>query len=317
MNFDNLPTIELSSRQKDYSNQKRGQLTYIKPSRQINGRTYWWMLCDCGNIVEFRSDAQTQACPNCTKKITSQKLKGHNMIDLSQKKFGKLTVQYPLEERKNNSIIWHCICDCGKEIDVIGRSLTSGNTKSCGCLKRQNAHFAKTKNNLVGQVFGYLTVLRETEQRQYGKVVWECQCDCGNIVYLNTTRLRSGNDTSCGCKKQSLGALNLIQILNNNNISYIKEYVVSELNNFRFDIAILNEKQEVIRLVEYDGEQHYRSTGGWNSDESFIERKKHDKIKNEYALSHNIPLVRIPYWERDNITLEMIIGDQYLVREPS
>ena len=274
------------------------------------------MLCDCGNIIELRSDAKTQACPNCVKKMTSQKLKGHNMIDLSQQKFGKLTVQYPLDERKNNSIVWHCLCDCGKEIDVVAGSLTSGNTKSCGCLKRQNSHFAKNKNNLVGQVFGYLTVLEETKQRQYGKIIWKCQCDCGNIVYLNTTRLRSGHDISCGCKKQSFGALNLTKILNENNIPYIKEYTIPELNNFRFDFAILNEKHEIIRFIEYDGEQHYRSTGGWNSPVSFIKRKEHDKIKNEYALSHNIPLVRIPYWERDNITLEMIMGDKYLVREP-
>ena len=37
-------------------------------------------------------------------------------------------------------------------------------------------------------------------------------------------------------------------------------------------------------------------------------------MKNEYALSHNIPLVRIPYWERDNITLEMILEDKYLIK---
>ena len=43
--------------------------------------------------------------------------------------------------------------------------------------------------------------------------------------------------------------------------------------------------------------------------------QKRDKIKNEYALSHNIPLVRIPYWERDKITLEMILGSTYEVRE--
>ena len=40
-----------------------------------------------------------------------------------------------------------------------------------------------------------------------------------------------------------------------------------------------------------------------------------DKIKNEYALSHNILLVRIPYWERDKITLDMILGSTYEVRE--
>lgn len=36
-------------------------------------------------------------------------------------------------------------------------------------------------------------------------------------------------------------------------------------------------------------------------------------MKNEWAKEHNIPLVRIPYWERDKITLDMILGDKYLV----
>ena len=39
-----------------------------------------------------------------------------------------------------------------------------------------------------------------------------------------------------------------------------------------------------------------------------------DTIKNNYAFNHNIPLVRIPYTERDNITLEMIMGDKYLIK---
>lgn len=41
--------------------------------------------------------------------------------------------------------------------------------------------------------------------------------------------------------------------------------------------------------------------------------KKSDKIKNNYALSHNIPLVRIPYWEIKNITLDMLLEDKYLI----
>lgn len=49
-------------------------------------------------------------------------------------------------------------------------------------------------------------------------------------------------------------------------------------------------------------------------EERFNKQVESDKIKNEYALSHNIPLVRIPYKERDHITLEMIMGDKYLVK---
>lgn len=39
-----------------------------------------------------------------------------------------------------------------------------------------------------------------------------------------------------------------------------------------------------------------------------------DQEKNEWAAAHNIPLIRIPYTQRDNITLDMLLGDQYLVK---
>jgi hypothetical protein len=32
---------------------------------------------------------------------------------------------------------WKCICDCGKVVTVGGQNLTSGNTKSCGCLNSE------------------------------------------------------------------------------------------------------------------------------------------------------------------------------------
>ena len=61
------------------------------------------------------------------------------------------------------------------------------------------------------------------------------------------------------------------------------------------------------RLIEFDGEPHYQEIPEWRTTLEMVQQ--HDKEKNEYALFHNIPLVRIPYWERDNITLEMIMGD--------
>lgn len=80
----------------------------------------------------------------------------------------------------------------------------------------------------------------------------------------------------------------------------------------RYDFVILKNNTP-IRLIEFDGEQHYKNIANWDSLEL---QQKRDQIKNEYALSHNIPLVRIPYWERDNITLDMIMGEQYEVPNP-
>lgn len=59
--------------------------------------------------------------------------------DLRGQKFGLLTA-VRLARRGNHGLnrkraAWLCACDCGKNIEVITESLTSGNTKSCGCLR--------------------------------------------------------------------------------------------------------------------------------------------------------------------------------------
>lgn len=59
----------------------------------------------------------------------SKKLKG--------RKFGRLTVLDKLHNyHKNNRIYWLCVCDCGNLIEVDSSRLVSGQTKSCGCLRK-------------------------------------------------------------------------------------------------------------------------------------------------------------------------------------
>lgn len=72
-----------------------------------------------------------------------------------------------------------------------------------------------------------------------------------------------------------------------------------------FDFAVFNDKDELILLIEYDGEQHFREVkfGGKNDTESiniFKETKIRDKIKDEYCKTNNYRLLRIPYFEFDN-----------------
>ena len=52
---------------------------------------------------------------------------------------------------------------------------------------------------LTGQKFGKWTVLEKTNKRaKNGKVIWKCQCECGNIGFIDGTSLKSGNSKSCG-----------------------------------------------------------------------------------------------------------------------
>lgn len=66
------------------------------------------------------------------------------MKDLTGKKFTKLTV-IKLSEKLLSSTCrsWDCKCECGNITVVNTRSLTSGNTKSCGCLRRRHNPVSK------------------------------------------------------------------------------------------------------------------------------------------------------------------------------
>ncbi len=64
-------------------------------------------------------------------------------IDLTEQKFGKLTV-ISEAERINGSIAWLCLCDCGNYLTTKSKYLKNGDTKSCGCITIENRHhFAK------------------------------------------------------------------------------------------------------------------------------------------------------------------------------
>lgn len=55
-------------------------------------------------------------------------------LDLTNKKFGRLLVLSKVNTVKH-SVMWECLCDCGKHTIVAANNLTSGRIKSCGCLK--------------------------------------------------------------------------------------------------------------------------------------------------------------------------------------
>lgn len=51
-----------------------------------------------------------------------------------------------------------------------------------------------------GVRFGALTALHRTEEVQFKKRLWLFKCDCGTTKKLLMSRVKSGNDKSCGCR---------------------------------------------------------------------------------------------------------------------
>lgn len=64
---------------------------------------------------------------------------------------------------------------------------------------------------LAGERFGRLTVLQPSGRNADGAITWECLCDCGNKAVVVGKNMKSGNTTSCGCrKKEALATSRLV-----------------------------------------------------------------------------------------------------------
>lgn len=63
-------------------------------------------------------------------------------------RYGRLVVIAQAGRNKENRLQYLCKCDCGNEATVLGKHLHSGNTKSCGCFKREAGLAANTTHGL-------------------------------------------------------------------------------------------------------------------------------------------------------------------------
>lgn len=130
--------------------------------------------------------------------------------DLKGEKFGQLTVLERTEERNNGYAVWRCRCDCGRETLADTRRLLSGRMADCGCCSGKTARRGRLPEDLTGQVFGALTVLRRAENKN-GRTRWVCRCSCGRETEVNAHELKAGKTRSCGCGSQIRRGLDLTE----------------------------------------------------------------------------------------------------------
>ena len=65
-------------------------------------------------------------------------------------KFGRLTAISASGLSANGRTLWRCICICGNETTTMGKSLLSGNTKSCGCLHSEGIRAIRSTHGMSG-----------------------------------------------------------------------------------------------------------------------------------------------------------------------
>lgn len=192
-----MDTKTLPKGAKDLAGQRFGRLTALYPLGSEPGKgVIWHCRCDCGGTKDVPSTRllgkKTQSC-GCIKRELTEKQ------NITGKRYGRLVAVEFRYYDENHKDCWLFRCDCGNEKVMPAANVKWCRVRSCGCL--QDEHIRQlNRQDIAGQRFGRLTAIAPTADHDAsGSIIWECHCDCGNIVYHSVNRLTNGRTLSCGC----------------------------------------------------------------------------------------------------------------------
>lgn len=256
----------------------------------------WECQCECGNFHKANKhqleSGAIQSCGCYHDEVAGQTRK----LKLTGKKIGRLKCVRACCLNDHGNWLWECLCKCGKTIEVPGHALVSGNTKSCGCIKR---------SDIVGRRFSKLVVIKDTGKTINTGSAFLCRCDCGNEVEVPSGDLKRRHTQSCGCIRKSYGEELIEQYLMRMNADFRREKRFSDCRNLLplpFDFSV--NVNGMLKLIEYHGKHHYEPIGYGSDDngvENFMQRQRNDAIKERWCKNTGTPLLVIPYWEQDQI----------------
>ena len=131
------------------------------------------------------------------------------------------------------------------------------------------------------------------------KYIWLKCNKCNNKWSSKLYSLVNREEVCPRCAKTK-GESSVAKWLDKNNVNYIydepyfQDLLSDKGNPLRPDFILPEHKI----WIEYDGEFHYDPI---YDDDKYKRLKIHDKRKDEYAKKHGWKMIRIPYWEFDNI----------------
>lgn len=121
----------------DLTGQRFGQWLALEPTEGPTRNTYWHCRCDCGVEAAVAThhlrSGRSWRCRECGFRASGDSRRA----DRTGKRFGRLVA---VERTPGTEIYdrWTCLCDCGATKIVSGYALNRGNTRSCGCLVKEN-----------------------------------------------------------------------------------------------------------------------------------------------------------------------------------
>ena len=238
-------------------------------------------------------------CPKCSDNIQLTHEEFMERFYIKNKNAENIEI---IGEYVNNKAKIKCKCKIdGHEWEATPHNLLNdtGCPKCAGNIQNKTTEYFI---NELKEINSDIEILGEYVNAQT-KIKCKCKLD-GYTWETKPSNLLNG----CGCPKcsESKGEKRVAKYLDSKNIEYERQYKFDNCRSkdklpFDFYIPSLNV------AIEYDGEYHYMIiTRGKNDTyerafNRFVGTKVRDTIKTIYCKENNIKLIRIPYWDFDNI----------------
>ena len=281
----------------------------IKPTEVLpySEKSVYW-ICEKGHnwkaIIKSRSNGN--GCPYCSNRRV---LKGFNDLETINPALAK--EWHPIKNEKHPFEVMSCsgkkywwVCKNGHE----WKSTLSNRAKGSSCPICSGHSLLKGFNDLATINPALAKEWHPDRNKKtpcnvrvgsHEQVWW--RCSKGHDWRTAIKSRSSGN--GCPICNESRGEREISKILNYYQISFIPQYRIDECKNKRalpFDFGIIVDNS-LIGLIEYDGEQHFKAIKAFGGKSALNSVKKRDEIKTSYCLKNDIPLLRIPYWNFNNI----------------
>lgn len=267
-----------------------------------NTRTDMEFACNiCGKKITrtFKSyrDQNAYTCRECTnnKLREARKLSKEEVYERCNRFGTKLLTPYT--EYKNNETNMEFECECGNHFNRRLADLHSEIDYKCNFCNNHHKYTLEEVREFIEDK-GCKLISKEYNKNNE---LLEIECKCGEVFYRRFANFKDSKQYYCNsCTSSSKAEDDIEDILKSLNIDFISQYRFNDCKDIRtlpFDFYI----PSLNICIEYDGKQHYKLDCFNMTLLDLMNRKRLDNIKTQYCKDNGIELIRIPYWEANNI----------------
>lgn len=283
-------------------------LTLLSTEYKDN-HTPLYLRCSCGNEF-YRCFAEIKGTPSRKPLYKCKECTGATIQKTTEQVKNEFLEQgiTLLSEYINYNSLLKVRYSCGFEVERTYANVVKSKYNCPHCTRIGYGRDTEQLKNEINDITnGEYSLLSEYKTMNDKVTIKHNKCE---HIYEVTPHnfLDSGNRCpKCGNYK---GEIETERVLKELEVNYIWQYSFDDLlsdygNPLRFDFAIFDKDNNLSFLYEYDGEFHYKKIFAEHDFEGQVYR---DGLKNEYCKQNKFDLLRIPYWEFDNI--ETILTDK-------